>query len=120
MLFDCGKVQFRLELAPEYKANRPPMPEDLRALYIKKGFGIEHVGDERDWQLFRTHELADVLAADLMAMGPLHQLMQRMRRDAEHAQQELARLGERETKKRAQAAALDGALTVHGAEEFEF
>lgn len=95
-------------------------PDDLRALYVKKGFGIEHVGDERDWQLFRTHELADVLAADLMAMGPLHQLMQRMRRDAEHAQQELARLGERETKKRAQAAALDGALTVHGAEEFEF
>jgi len=27
--FDCGKPAFRLELAPEYKANRPPMPEDL-------------------------------------------------------------------------------------------
>ena len=25
MLFDCGKVAFRLELNPEYKANRPPM-----------------------------------------------------------------------------------------------
>jgi DNA polymerase-1 len=23
MLFDCGKVKFRLEIAPEYKANRP-------------------------------------------------------------------------------------------------
>ncbi|MDR0931877.1 MAG: hypothetical protein LBM70_02520 [Victivallales bacterium] len=30
MLFDCGKVQFRLELAPQYKANRPPMPEELK------------------------------------------------------------------------------------------
>ena len=30
MLFDCGKVQFRLELAPDYKANRPPMPEELK------------------------------------------------------------------------------------------
>ena len=29
MLFDCGKVQFRLDLLPEYKANRPPMPEAL-------------------------------------------------------------------------------------------
>lgn len=31
MLFDCGKVGFRLELNPEYKANRPPMPDALRA-----------------------------------------------------------------------------------------
>ena len=30
MLFDCGKVGFRLELNPEYKANRPPMPDALR------------------------------------------------------------------------------------------
>ena len=30
LCFDCGKVQFRLELAPEYKANRPEMPEELR------------------------------------------------------------------------------------------
>lgn len=29
MLFDCGKVAFRLKLNPEYKANRPPMPEEL-------------------------------------------------------------------------------------------
>ena len=28
--FDCGKPAFRLELAPEYKSNRPPMPEDLQ------------------------------------------------------------------------------------------
>ena len=30
MLFDCGRVAFRLELLPEYKANRPPMPDDLK------------------------------------------------------------------------------------------
>lgn len=30
MLFDCGKVPFRLELNPEYKANRPPMPDPLK------------------------------------------------------------------------------------------
>ena len=29
MFFDCGKPAFRLELAPGYKSNRPPMPEDL-------------------------------------------------------------------------------------------
>ena len=31
MLFDCGKVQFRLDIAPDYKANRPPMPDDLKS-----------------------------------------------------------------------------------------
>jgi len=29
LIFDCGKVAFRLALLPEYKANRPPMPEEL-------------------------------------------------------------------------------------------
>ena len=29
MLFDRGKVEFRLKINPEYKANRPPMPEEL-------------------------------------------------------------------------------------------
>ena len=29
-VFDKGKCKERLELAPAYKANRPPMPEDLR------------------------------------------------------------------------------------------
>ncbi len=30
-VFDKGKCAARLQLAPAYKANRPPMPEDLRA-----------------------------------------------------------------------------------------
>ena len=29
MLFDCGKVDFRLAVAPDYKANRPPLPDAL-------------------------------------------------------------------------------------------
>ncbi|MBQ7394417.1 MAG: 5'-3' exonuclease [Lentisphaeria bacterium] len=30
IVFDCGKVRFRMELRPEYKANRPPTPDDLK------------------------------------------------------------------------------------------
>lgn len=29
--FDVGKPAFRLELLPQYKANRPPMPDELRS-----------------------------------------------------------------------------------------
>ncbi|MBR2426456.1 MAG: hypothetical protein IKB16_06925 [Lentisphaeria bacterium] len=29
-VFDCGKPKHRLELAPQYKANRPPMPDELK------------------------------------------------------------------------------------------
>ncbi len=31
LVFDCGKVRFREELNPAYKANRPPAPPDLKA-----------------------------------------------------------------------------------------
>lgn len=31
LLFDCGRVHFRMELNPQYKANRPPMPDALKA-----------------------------------------------------------------------------------------
>jgi len=30
IVFDCGRVSFRMTLNPEYKANRKPMPEDLK------------------------------------------------------------------------------------------
>ncbi len=38
MALDCGKPAFRLAIAPSYKANRPPMPEELRVQlpYIKE------------------------------------------------------------------------------------
>ncbi len=45
MLFDRGKVAFRLELAPEYKANRPPMPEELRSQMP----AIEQMADAFGW-----------------------------------------------------------------------
>jgi DNA polymerase I len=28
---DAGRVTFRKEIYPEYKANRPPAPDDLRS-----------------------------------------------------------------------------------------
>ncbi len=30
LVFDCGRVNFRMKLNPEYKATRPPMPEALK------------------------------------------------------------------------------------------
>jgi DNA polymerase-1 len=30
VVFDCGRVNFRMELNPEYKANRKPTPEELK------------------------------------------------------------------------------------------
>ena len=61
--------------------------------------------------------MADRLARDLMAMAPLQQMMQRMREQAEHAQQEAVR--EREAAQ-AQPVARPSGLTVHSAEDFEF
>ncbi|MBO7329164.1 MAG: hypothetical protein J6W00_10390 [Lentisphaeria bacterium] len=56
MLFDCGKVPFRLSLNPEYKANRPPMPDPLKSQIplirkIAEAFGwelLQYEGFEAD------------------------------------------------------------------------
>lgn len=50
LLFDSGKVQFRLELLPEYKANRPPMPEALKVQMPK----IEEMAQAFGWPLLRA------------------------------------------------------------------
>ena len=50
LLFDSGKVQFRLELLPEYKANRPPMPEELKVQMPK----IEEMAQAFGWPLLRA------------------------------------------------------------------
>ena len=107
----------------DYKKLAVPadVPEDLRALYVKKHFGFEHNGTQADWALWHTHDMADAIAADLSRMAPLHQLMRRMRDEAEHAAQEAVR--EREAKARAEAqtgAAKPGKLVVRSADEFEF
>lgn len=51
MLFDCGKVAFRSEILPGYKANRPPMPDDLRSQMPL----IKRIAEAFGWQLFQ-HE----------------------------------------------------------------
>ena len=107
----------------DYKKLAVPadVPEDLRALYVKKHFGFEHNGTQADWALWHTHDMADAIAADLSRMAPLHQLMRRMRDEAEHAAQEAVR--EREARARAEAqtgAAKPGRLVVRSADEFEF
>ncbi len=55
-VFDKGRPAFRMELAPDYKANRPPMPEDLRSQLpvireLIRAFGwslVEHDNCEAD------------------------------------------------------------------------
>ncbi len=55
-VFDKGKPAFRMELAPDYKANRPPMPDELKSQIpvirdLVRAFGwsmIEHEGYEAD------------------------------------------------------------------------
>jgi DNA polymerase-1 len=57
-VLDCGKPDFRLEIAPDYKANRPPTPEDLKAqvplikelveafgwpIFLKQGFEADDI-----------------------------------------------------------------------------
>ena len=51
----------------DYKKLAVPadVPEDLRALYVKKHFGFEHNGTQADWALWHTHGMADAIAADL-------------------------------------------------------
>ena len=70
---------------------------------------------------FAESGMADVIAADLSRMAPLHQLMRQMRAQAEQAAQEAVR--EREAKARADAqadAAKPAKLVVRSADEFEF
>ena len=95
------------------------VPEDLRGLYVRRGFGLEHSGTPEDWKALGSHDMADLLARDLAAMAPLQQLMQRMRRQAESAQEAMAR--ELEAQRREDAEKRTPArLTVRRAEEFDF
>ena len=57
--FDCGKPAFRLELAPDYKSNRPPMPEELRRQMPVVRDMIEAFG----WQ---SHQCENYEADDLI------------------------------------------------------
>ena len=96
------------------------VPQDLRFLYVKKGFGIEHNGTPAEWKALFTHETADILARDLAAMAPLHQLMQRMRAQADYAQAQQVKEREAEQREAAKRADVPTKITVRSAEEFEF
>ena len=56
VIFDAGALTFRNDIFPAYKANRPPLPEDLRPQFpltrdATKAFNvacIEHQGYEAD------------------------------------------------------------------------
>ncbi len=56
VVFDLGKCKSRIEIHPEYKANRSPMPDELRAQIstirqVVEAFGyplLEHEGSEAD------------------------------------------------------------------------
>ncbi|MDD5697322.1 MAG: 5'-3' exonuclease H3TH domain-containing protein [Victivallaceae bacterium] len=60
-ILDCGKPAFRLEIAPDYKANRPPMPPELRQQIPT----IETLAEAFGWpKLVREgYEADDLLAA---------------------------------------------------------
>ena len=70
LLFDCGKVKFRLELAPGYKANRPSMPEELKAQIP----AIRELAAAFGWPLLEEpeYEADDLIAAFARnASGPV-------------------------------------------------
>ncbi len=60
-VFDLGRPQFRLELAPDYKANRPPMPDEMKSQlpYVRRL--IEAFG----WPVMEAegYEADDLIAA---------------------------------------------------------
>lgn len=70
LLFDCGRVAFRQELAPDYKANRPPMPEDLSVQVPV----IREMAEAFGWPLLEEpeYEADDLIAAIARAVsGPV-------------------------------------------------
>jgi DNA polymerase-1 len=60
-ILDCGKPAFRLEIAPDYKANRPPMPDELREQIPV----IEEIARAFGWPMIvrEGYEADDLLAA---------------------------------------------------------
>ena len=106
----------------DYKKIAVPddVPEDLRTLYVKKGFGIEHNGTREEWKMLHSHDMADLLARELSAMAPLQQLMQRMRQQAEYAQEQQVKEREAQQREAAKQAETPARITVRSAEEFEF
>ena len=70
--------------------------------------------------MLHTRDMADLLARELSAMAPLQQLMRRMRRQAEYAQELQAKELEAQQREAAKQADIPARITVHSAEDFEF
>ena len=106
----------------DYKKIAVPedVPEDLRKLYVKKGFGVEHNATAEEWKKLYSHDMADLLAKELTAMAPLHQLMQRMRAQADYAQEQQVKEREAQQREAAKLADVPTKVVVRSAEEFEF
>ena len=69
-VFDKGRPHFRMELAPDYKANRPPMPEDLSVQVPV----IREMAEAFGWPLLEEpeYEADDLIAAIARAVsGPV-------------------------------------------------
>lgn len=105
----------------DYKKIAVPkdVPDDLRNLYIKKGFGMEQISSPDQFELLYSHAMADRLAEDLMAMAPLHRLMQRLRAEAKGAQETAARELQAMAQGEAPAQA-PCSVSARPADEFEF
>ena len=85
-----------------------------------EGFGIEHNGTPEEWRMLHSHDMADLLARELSAMAPLQQLMQRMRQQAEYAQEQQVKEWEAQQREAAKQTQAPAKMTVRSAEEFEF
>ncbi len=66
LCFDCGKPEFRLAIAPDYKAGRPPMPEDLAAQLGR----IRELTAAFGWSIVeeQNYEADDLIAAFIKAV----------------------------------------------------
>ena len=70
--------------------------------------------------MLHSHDMADLLARELSAMAPLQQLMQRMRQQAEYAQEQQVKEREAQQREAAKQTQAPAKMTVRSAEEFEF
>lgn len=67
VVFDCGRVEFRMKLNPEYKANRKPTPEELK----QQVPFIREFLECRGWPILEEceYEADDLIAALALQSG---------------------------------------------------
>lgn len=100
--FQMGGEDYKRIIVPD------DVPEDLRPLYIKKGFYVEQIPSGADWELLLSSEMSQRLAQDLLKLAPLQQLMRRLQAQTESADEAPVEQPVQST------------LTVRRADEFDF